>query len=321
MNNPSRILITGGAGYIGSHCVTELCNKDYEIVVVDDLSEGHREAVDSRATFYQFDINETTKLCEVLKKEAIQAVIHFAACALVGESMKAPGKYYQNNVNGGLSLLEAMREAKITRLVFSSSCATYGIPEIPGPISEATPQNPVNPYGETKLIFERMLRWYQEIHGFQPVIFRYFNAAGAGFGLGENHRVETHLIPNIFKVALGQAEFVKVYGHDYPTPDGTACRDYIHVMDLAEVHRIAVCSDVVGSFNIGTGQVTSVQEVIDICRRISGQQIPLKYAPRRAGDPAYLCASPEYIKRSLKWQATRNLEDCVRDAWEWHKNR
>ena len=320
MSSSPRILVTGGAGYIGSHCVAELCNAGHYVVVVDNLSEGRRHAIDSRATFYKFDINETDKLNEVLRDEDIEAVLHCAGYALVGESMSTPGEYYQNNVVGGLSLLEAMRKAEVTRIVFSSSCAVYGIPDVPGPISEDTPRKPINPYGETKLVFERMLSWYQKVYGFRCTIFRYFNAAGAGFGLGENRRVETHLIPNILRVALGEATVVKVYGNDYPTPDGTAIRDYIHVLDLAEIHRIALLNDVVGAFNLGTGQVASVQEVIDCCRKVTGHSLPLQYEGRRDGDPPTLYASSDLVECTFGWRVARGLEVCVRDAWAWMRN-
>ena len=319
MKTPSRILVTGGAGYIGSHCVTDLCNASHEVFVVDNLSEGHREAVDSRATFYELDISQTKRLSTIIKKHRIEAVIHFAACAIVGESMKRPGKYYHNNVTCGLSLLEAMRDANIKRIVFSSSCATYGIPDGAAHICETTPQNPINPYGDTKLIFERMLDWYRKSHGFQPIIFRYFNAAGAGFNLGEDHRFETHLIPNILKVALGQAEQVEVFGNDYPTPDGTAVRDYVHVLDIAEIHRLAVCSGVQGKLNLGTGNAASILEVIECCRKTTGHSIPLVFKDRREGDPPVLCASPELLQRNFNWKASYGLADCVQSAWKWHR--
>lgn len=313
-----KILVTGGAGYIGSHCVAELCNAGHEVLVVDNLSEGHRQAVDSRATFLESDIAETAKLTQAMKEQGTEAVVHFAAVALVSESMAQPERYFRNNVAGGLSLLEAMLAAGVKKIVFSSTCATYGIPESAAPITEEQPQKPVNPYGESKLMFEKMLHWFADLHGFQQVTFRYFNAVGAGFGLGEDHRIETHLIPNVLKVALGQQKQVSVFGNDFPTPDGTAVRDYIHVKDLATIHRLAVERDVEGSFNLGTGQGSSVNEVIAACRQVTGEAIPTESRERRPGDPPSLKASNQKVREAFDWQPSHDLHTSVRDAWQWH---
>ena len=234
-----NIFVTGGAGYIGSICVEELLNAGHAVTVFDNLTEGHREAIDPRAVFSEGDLMDVPVLTSALAASKAEAVMHFAANALVGESMTNPVKYFRNNVTGGLHLLEAMVQTGVKKIVFSSTCATFGTPDRV-PIDETLPQKPINPYGESKLMFEQMLRWFDEIHGITHVALRYFNAAGASQRFGEDHRIETHLIPNILKVALGQKESVSVFGTDYPTPDGTCIRDYIHILDLAQAHMLAL---------------------------------------------------------------------------------
>jgi UDP-glucose 4-epimerase len=314
-----KIAVTGGAGYIGSVCVELLCESGHEVVVIDNLSEGHRAAVDSRARLEVADLAETGRLTEILRDHATEAVIHYAAYALVGESMSDPGKYYRNNVGGGLSLLEAMVAAQVPKIVFSSTCATYGIPESV-PIDESVPQRPVNPYGHSKLTFEGMLHWFGEAHGLSSVMFRYFNAAGASRQFGEHHRIETHLIPNVLFVAQGRRKEIEIYGTDYDTPDGTAVRDYVHVSDLAEIHKQAVEEDVTGAFNLGTGQGHSVREVIEACAKATGREIPVRDCPRRPGDPPVLVAATGKAVREWGWAPRfSDLEKTVRSAWEWHE--
>ncbi|MEO1844424.1 MAG: UDP-glucose 4-epimerase GalE [Akkermansiaceae bacterium] len=314
-----KIAVTGGAGYIGSVCVELLCESGHEVVVIDNLSEGHRAAVDSRAHLEVADLAETGRLTGILRDHATEAVIHYAAYALVGESMSDPGKYYRNNVGGGLSLLEAMVAAQVPKIVFSSTCATYGIPESV-PIDESAPQRPVNPYGHSKLTFEGMLHWFGEAHGLSSVMFRYFNAAGASRQFGEHHRIETHLIPNVLFAAQGRRKEIEIYGTDYDTPDGTAVRDYVHVSDLAEIHKQAVEEDVTGAFNLGTGQGHSVREVIEACAKATGREIPVRDCPRRPGDPPVLVAATGKAVREWGWAPRfSDLEKTVRSAWEWHE--
>ncbi len=314
-----KIAVTGGAGYIGSVCVELLCESGHEVVVIDNLSEGHRAAVDSRARLEVADLAETGRLTGILRDHATEAVIHYAAYALVGESMSDPGKYYRNNVGGGLSLLEAMVAAQVPKIVFSSTCATYGIPESV-PIDESAPQRPVNPYGHSKLTFEGMLHWFGEAHGLSSVMFRYFNAAGASRQFGEHHRIETHLIPNVLFAAQGRRKEIEIYGTDYDTPDGTAVRDYVHVSDLAEIHKQAVEEDVTGAFNLGTGQGHSVREVIEACAKATGREIPVRDCPRRPGDPPVLVAATGKAVREWGWAPRfSDLEKTVRSAWEWHE--
>ena len=314
-----KIAVTGGAGYIGSVCVELLCDAGHEVVVIDNLSEGHRSAVDSRAALEVADLAETERLTGIFKECAAEAVIHYAANALVGESMTDPGKYYRNNVGGGLSLLEAMVAAKVPKIVFSSTCATYGIPETV-PIDESTPQRPVNPYGHSKLTFEGMLHWFGEAHGLSSVIFRYFNAAGASRRFGEHHRIETHLIPNVLFAAQGRRSEIELYGTDYDTPDGTAVRDYVHVGDLAEIHMRAVEQPVTGAFNLGTGTGHSVREVIAAYESVTGRKIAVRECPRRPGDPPALVAATEKARRDLLWSPRfAEIEETVLTAWEWHR--
>ena len=314
-----NVFVSGGAGYIGSVCVEELLDAGHAVTVFDNLSEGHRSAVDPRAAFVQGDCNEAKQIQSALTDSQAEAVIHFAAHALVGESMTNPGKYFRNNVAGGLNLLEAARAAGVGKFVFSSTCATYGPPDRV-PMTEDLPQRPINPYGESKLMFEKMLHWYQEIHGLEFVAFRYFNAAGASARFGEQHRVETHLIPNVLRVALGQAAQCEIYGTDYPTPDGTCIRDYIHIVDLAAAHIAALAPGRRGFFNLGNGDGYSVREVIQTCEKIAGQKIPTVEKPRRPGDPPRLVASAEKARRELGWTPKfPKLEEIVATAWAWHR--
>jgi len=314
-----NVFVTGGAGYIGSICVEELLNAGHTVTVYDNLAEGHRGAVDSRATFIQGCLSDRARVEQALKDSQAKAIIHFAAHALVGESMADPGKYFRNNVAFGLNLLEAAVATRVGKFVFSSTCATYGMPERV-PITEDLPQQPINPYGESKLMFEKILRWYQQIHGLEFVAFRYFNAAGASEKFGEHHRVETHLIPNVLKVALGRAPHCEIYGTDYPTPDGTCVRDYIHTVDLAQAHILALEPGKQGFFNLGNGDGYSVRDVIKACEKVSGRAIKALEKPRRPGDPPRLVASAQKAVRELGWKPKYpRLEEIVASAWHWHK--
>jgi UDP-glucose 4-epimerase len=313
-----KVFVTGGAGYVGSICVEELLKQGNEVVVFDNLSEGHRSAIDPKATFIQGDLNDLKSISLAIGTAAPDAVMHFAANALVGESMQNPYKYFHNNVYGGLNLLHAMVENGVKRFVFSSTCATFGIPD-KVPLDESTPQAPINPYGESKLMFEKILKWFDQIHGLTFVALRYFNVAGASERFGENHRVETHLIPRVLQVALGQLENAQIYGTDFSTPDGTCIRDYIHVLDLASAHILALSALESNFFNLGTGGGTSVKEVIDACRKITGHPIPTLEKPRRAGDPPRLIASSEKAHRILGWKPKyESIEVIVETAWRWH---
>ena len=313
-----KVLVTGGAGYIGSICVEELLQRGDEVVVFDNLSEGHRNSIDHRATFMQGDLLDPKSISLAINTSRPDAVMHFAANALVAESMQNPYKYFHNNVYGGLNLLHAMVENGVNRIVFSSTCATFGIPDRI-PIAEDTEQNPINPYGESKLMFERILRWFDQIHGLTFVILRYFNVAGASEKFGEHHRLETHLIPRVLQVALGRAPHAEIYGTDFPTPDGTCIRDYIHVLDLASAHILALSTPKSDAFNLGTGGGTSVREVIDACRKVTGHPIPAVEKPRRQGDPPRLVASSEKAKEKLRWTPQfENIEAIVGSAWRWH---
>jgi UDP-glucose 4-epimerase len=314
-----KILVVGGAGYIGSICTEVLLDQKHQVAIFDNLSEGHRRAVDPRAEFIEGDLADKETTFETLARLRPEAVMHFAANALVSESMQNPSKYFRNNIASGLNLLDAMIAAEVRRLVFSSTCATFGPPERV-PIDEETPQRPINPYGESKLAFEKILRWYDAIHGLRFVSLRYFNAAGASEKFGEDHRCETHLIPNVLKVALGQKKHVEIFGTDYETPDGTCIRDYIHIIDLAHAHILALDAPTSAFYNLGTGGGSSVREVIESCRKITGQPIPLLEKPRRPGDPPRLIASSEKIKRELGWRPQfQTLDAIVESAWKWHQ--
>ena len=313
-----HIFVTGGAGYIGSICVEQLLDVGHTVTVFDNLTEGHRRAVDPRANLISGDLQERCSIEDALEAAKPDAVMHLAANALVGESMTNPSKYFRNNFYGGLNLLDAMVAVGCKRLVFSSTCATFGVPD-KVPIDETAPQRPINPYGESKLQFEKVLRWYDEIHGLKFVALRYFNAAGASERFGEDHRIETHLIPNILKVALGQKSHVEIFGTDYPTPDGSCIRDYIHVLDLAQAHMLALNAPQSAYYNLGTGGGTSVREVIAACENISGKSIAVVEKPRRAGDPPRLIAGSDKVRAELGWKPNfQDIETIVASAWKWH---
>ena len=313
-----RIFLTGGAGYIGSVCSELLLNEGHEVAIFDNLSEGHRRAVDSRANFIRGDLADRLQIEAALSSTRPDAVMHFAAYALVPESMRDPSKYFRNNIANGLNLLDAVVATGVHRIIFSSTCAIFGPPERV-PIDETAHPRPVSPYGESKLAFEKILRWYDEIHALKFVSLRYFNAAGATSNLGEDHRPETHLIPNVLRVALGQRPNVEIYGTDYETPDGTCIRDYIHIVDLARAHILALGATASGFYNLGTGGGSSVREVIAACRKITGRKIETIEKPRRPGDPARLIASSEKIKKELGWQPQfQSLDAIVESAWKWH---
>ena len=314
-----KILVVGGAGYIGSVCAELLLDQGHGVTIFDNLSEGHRRALDPRAEFVEGDLVDRQLIEKTLAKQQPDAVMHFAANALVGESMQNPSKYFRNNIANGLNLLDAMITAGVEKIIFSSTCAIFGPPERV-PIDEAMTPRPINPYGESKLAFEKILRWYGEIHGLKFVSLRYFNAAGASAKFGEDHRVETHLIPNVLKVALGQKPTVEIFGTDYETPDGTCIRDYIHIVDLARAHILALNATKGDFYNLGTGGGASVRDVIDSCRKITGRNIDIVEKPRRPGDPPRLIASSEKIKRELGWQPQfQSLDAIIESAWKWHQ--
>jgi UDP-glucose 4-epimerase len=314
-----KILVVGGAGYIGSVCAELLLDEGYGVVIFDNLSEGHRAAVDPRAKFFEGDLSNAEEIGSVLAELKPDSVMHFAASALVAESMRQPSKYFRNNVANGLNLLDAMVTTGVKVLVFSSTCAVFGLPESV-PIEEGAPTRPINPYGESKLGFEKILRWYDQIHGLRFVSLRYFNAAGASEKFGEDHRIETHLIPNVLKVALGQKRQVEIFGTDYETPDGTCIRDYIHIVDLARAHILALDSSKSESYNLGTGGGSSVREVIESAQKVTGRKIDIVEKARRPGDPPRLIASSEKIKRELGWKPQfQNLGAIVESAWKWHQ--
>jgi UDP-glucose 4-epimerase len=317
-----RILVTGGAGYVGSHAARFLDLAGHEIWVYDNLSQGHRSAT-LPGRLIEGDLHDQAKLAGVFAEQRIEAVMHFAAFALVGESVSDPAKYYRNNVGGSLSLLEAMRTAGVGKIVFSSTTATYGTPE-KVPISEEEPQRPINPYGFTKLVIEQALADYATAYGLGYAALRYFNAAGASprGDLGEDHSPESHLIPIVLQVALGQRPCITVFGDDYPTPDGTCIRDYIHVDDLAAAHAKALDRLRPGEgmkLNLGTGAGHSVREVIESCRRVTGREIPIETGPRRAGDPPALVADARRARSALDWEPKfLELDAIVATAWRWH---
>ncbi|HUB97093.1 MAG TPA: UDP-glucose 4-epimerase GalE [Stellaceae bacterium] len=320
----SAILVTGGAGYIGSHTCKALAKAGYEPVTYDNLSRGHRESV-RWGPLVEGELADRRSLVDVMRRFHVGAVLHFAAYAYVGESVTAPELYFQNNVANSLVLLEAMREARISDIVFSSTCATYGMPERM-PIVEETPQRPVNPYGDSKWMIERMLHWFGQAHGFRHVALRYFNAAGADPDgeIGECHEPETHLIPLVLRAALDPRAPISILGTDYPTPDGTAIRDYIHVQDLAEAHVLAL--DHVrkaghdAALNLGTGRGHSVREVIDAAERVTGRGIPRREMPRRPGDPAVLVADARRARVALNWSPGHSgIDEIIATAWSWHE--
>lgn len=318
------ILVTGGAGYVGSHCVATLRASGREVVVIDNLSKGHRAALKPDVRLYEGDLRDAAFLADVFSKEQIEAVMHFAAFSLVGESMEDPGKYFLNNLAGTVTLLEEVRRHGDIPFIFSSTAATYGQPDTV-PITEDMPQVPTNPYGESKLMVEKALRWYDEAYGLRSVSLRYFNVAGAwdDGAIGEDHRPETHLIPLVLTAALGKREFVSVYGNDYDTPDGTCLRDYIQMEDLIDAHIRALDYLQKGGrterFNLGIGQGFSVMEIIEAARRVTGRHIEVRMAPRRAGDPAVLIASGDKAGRVLGWHPKhKEIDGIIASAWAWH---
>lgn len=320
-----NLLVTGGAGYVGSHSVRELCAGGHHVVVFDNLKNGgHREAVDPRATLLVADLGDSAAVEQAFNQTRFDAVMHFAALLDVNESVREPLKYYRNNTAYTVSLLETMQRHRVKRLVFSSTCATYGVPPS-APITEGMPQNPISPYGRTKLAIEWALRDSAAAWGLGATALRYFNASGAAADatLGEDRTPEYHLIPLVLQVALGQRADIKVFGTDYPTPDGTCVRDYIHVEDLAAVHRLAVESQQEGEFryyNVGTGRGVSVKELIDVSRSVTGHPIPAVNAPRREGDPPELYADPSKIIRELGWRPRyTDIRETVSTAWQWHR--
>lgn len=320
------ILVCGGAGYIGSHAVRALLNSKEEVIVLDNLQTGHRDSVPENVKLLVGDLRDKEFLDKVFKENKIEGVIHFAADSLVGESMTNPGKYFENNVVGSLNLITAMKENGVDKIVFSSTAATYGEPENV-PILESDKTLPTNPYGESKLIVEKMLKWYDMAYGLKYTVLRYFNVAGAypTGEIGEDHKTETHLIPIILQVALGKREKIGIYGDDYPTEDGTCIRDYIHVMDLVDVHILAMNRLRAGGesriYNLGNGEGFSVKEVIEVAREVTNHEIPAEVTPRRAGDPARLVASSAKAMEELKWTPKYNsLKSIIETAWKWHKN-
>ena len=314
-----HIFVTGGAGYIGSICSEELINAGHQVTIFDNLTEGHRKAIEPRATFVEGDLADRDKIIGAVKAAKPDAVMHFAANALVGESMTNPSKYFRNNVAAGINLLDAAVEGGVKKFIFSSTCATYGTPE-KVPMDERLPQKPINPYGESKLMFENVLKWYSQIHGIVCVNLRYFNAAGASAQFGEDHRIETHLIPNVIKVALGQRDKCEIYGDKYATPDGTCIRDFIHIHDLAAAHMLALNREQSTNYNLGSGEGFSVKQVIDIVRKVTGHPIPVVVKEARPGDPARLVASSHKIHSELGWRPKYNkLQPIIESAWAWHQ--
>lgn len=321
-----KILIVGGAGYIGSHAVKQLIENEIEVIVIDNLETGHIESVPYGIPFYPIDIRNKEAIKEVLEKEKVDGVIHFAANSLVGESMTHPLKYYNNNVGGTESLLEALVEANVKYIVFSSTAATYG-DVTTMPITEDILTNPTNTYGETKLAIEKMLKWTHRAYDLNYVCLRYFNVAGADSSgtIGEAHTTETHLIPLILQVPLGQRPYITVFGQDYPTQDGTCIRDYIHVTDLVKAHILALKYLMAGGesdiFNLGSNNGYSVLEMIEAARKVTGHPIPLQIGERRAGDPALLVASSEKAKKILGWEPQfTDIEEIIASAWKWHQS-
>lgn len=318
-----NVLVTGGAGYIGSHAVQRLLHGGHQVVVVDNLFRGHRAALPDEVPLYEVDVRDTEALLTVLVTEAIDCVMHFAAHAYVGESVTDPLTYYENNTAGSISLLRAMHSAGVQRLVFSSTCATYGVPEAL-PIRETEKQAPINPYGHTKLMTERLLQDYAATNpAFGYAALRYFNVAGSALdgSIGEDHTPETHLIPLVLLTALGQRDAITIFGTDYPTPDGTCIRDYLHVVDLADAHAVVLEALQPGDqryYNLGIGHGLSVREIIDAAKRVTGIDFPVKIGERRPGDPPSLYADPSKIADELGWRAQiTDTEAIIESAWRW----
>jgi UDP-glucose 4-epimerase len=315
-----NVLVTGAAGYVGSVCAEVLLAHGYGVIALDNLAEGHRQAVPEQALFWECDLSDRTRLEQLFRSHPVDAVMHFAAESEVGKSIQEPSTFYYANVACGVNLLDVMARQGIKKFIFSSTAAVYGEPENV-PIPEEHRTSPINPYGRTKLLFEQILRDYRADSGLQYVSLRYFNAAGASAERGEDHRNESHLVPRLLQAALGQRERIEVHGNDYPTPDGTCLRDYVHVSDIAEAHVLALArlEHVAGqALNVGNSRGYSVMEVLDTARRVTGKPIPAVVAPRRPGDPAVLVASSERIRRELGWQPRlSSLESIVATAWAW----
>lgn len=319
----TNVLVTGGAGYVGSVCCAELLRRGHSVTIVDDLSAGFRDAVPAGAAFFQVDIGDREGLRSLVNNIRFDVVFHFAAKALVAESVSNPGKFFECNVASSITLLEIMREAGIRNFVFSSSAAVYGTPERV-PIEEDDPKNPVNSYGETKLMLERALEWYARSYGWSVTALRYFNAAGATPERGERHDPETHIIPLLLQTATGERRFFSIYGDDYETPDGTCLRDYVHILDISSAHICALArmnQPGMRSYNIGLGQSYSVRQVCEAVEKIVGRELLIRTEARRPGDPGVLCASPDRIMRELCWKPQHSsLEEIISSAWEWKLN-
>jgi UDP-glucose 4-epimerase len=319
----ARVLVTGGAGYVGSVCCAELLRSGHAVTVVDDLSTGFRDAVPGGAEFVELDIGNASGMQELASRNRFDAVFHFAAKALIPESVTDPGTFFQRNVESGIRMLEALRAAGVRNFIFSSAAAVYGAPSDEA-IDEDAPKKPLNSYGETKLIFEQILRWYARAYGWSVFAFRYFSAAGATADHGERHHPETHLIPLLLEAAAQEREYFEVYGDDYPTPDGTCLRDFVHVLDIAKAHILAL-SDGRGAgmrcYNVGLGNPYSVLQVHQEVERVTGRKVPIRRAGRRAGDPAVLYASPARIMNDLGWQPEHSsLYEILGSAWRWKQN-
>ena len=314
-----KILVAGGAGYIGSACTEYLLDKGYNVTVLDALITGHRAAVDERAAFVHADLADRETLMALCKKEKFDAIMHFAAFSLVGESMQQPSKYFRNNLCNAINLADAAVESGVQAFVFSSTAATFGTPESV-PIAENARQLPINPYGESKLCFEKILHWYSQIHGLKYAALRYFNAAGATEFHGEDHRPESHLIPLILQTIRGKREKLMLYGDDYDTPDGSCIRDYIHILDLAQAHEMALYAPESGHYNLGTGNGLSVKEIIAAAEEVTGKKVAYDVAPRRAGDPPRLIACSDRARTMLKWQPQHESAlDIIESAWKWQQ--
>jgi UDP-glucose 4-epimerase len=318
------VLVTGGAGYIGSATVEMLLAKGEQVVVLDNLSRGHREAVGAGVPFYRGDLRDQALVAKIAREHAVESCVHFAAFAYVGESVTEPLKYFENNSAEGVAFLDALVRSGVKRIVFSSTCATYGEPRAI-PMTEDHPQHPANPYGWTKFFMERILESCDRAYGLKFAALRYFNAAGATERCGEDHEPETHLIPNVLGAASGRLPHVEVYGNDYATPDGTAVRDYIHIADLGSAHILALDYLAAGNpsdfFNLGTGSGNSVLEVIEAARRVTGKPVRVEYRPRRAGDPSHLVAGAGKARDVLGWRpAYRSIDEIIRTAWQWQSS-
>ncbi|NMA43354.1 MAG: UDP-glucose 4-epimerase GalE [Oligosphaeraceae bacterium] len=312
-----HVFVTGGAGYIGSCCCEYLLDQGHQVTVFDALLTGYRQAVDPRANFIEGNLADYAAIDSAIKKASPDGLIHFAAFIEVGESMSDPLKYFRNNVANALNLCQAAVENQVPKLVFSSTAAVYGMPSNI-PISEDEPTDPINPYGEAKLMFEKILSWQHRLKGLHYCALRYFNAAGASRNYGEAHRPESHLIPLIMEAAEGKRKLIRIFGDDYDTPDGTCIRDYVHVLDLAQAHLLALQSDFCGSLNLGSGFGHSVKEVVEMVRRVSGKRFTVEVVARRPGDPARLIADSSAAKRILGWQPVYDsLEQIVQSAWDW----